>query len=138
MFWIHLLILRASFLSALNIHLAQHPSRTPRHGVKKNFFVKGDVDLSDGGTLKFTPHEAHTRDKAPSNVVGFLERVIVRSKINDVEQSRFWSVGHLVAKTLTSSLSWKTEVCVATFHGNTVPKDAVMPTCMKFRVRSQR
>ena len=26
---------RASFLFASNIHLAQHPSRTPCHGVKK-------------------------------------------------------------------------------------------------------
>ena len=26
---------RVSFLSALNTHLAKHPSRTPRHGVKK-------------------------------------------------------------------------------------------------------
>ena len=32
MFWIHPLILRASFLFALNIHLAQHPSWTPCHG----------------------------------------------------------------------------------------------------------
>ena len=35
MFWLHPLILRASFLFALNLHLAQHPSRTPCHGVLK-------------------------------------------------------------------------------------------------------
>ena len=39
----------------------------------------------------------HTGDKAPSNVVGFLERVLVRSKINDDKQPRFlvgWALGH--------------------------------------------
>ena len=30
----------------------------------------------------------------------------------------FWSVGHLVTKTLTSSLSWKTEMCGFTVRGN--------------------
>ena len=39
----------------------------------QNFFVKSDVDLNDGGTMKITRHEAHTGDKVPSNVVGFLE-----------------------------------------------------------------
>ena len=33
----HPLILRASLLFRSNIHLAQFPSRTPRHGVKKKF-----------------------------------------------------------------------------------------------------
>ena len=47
----------------------------------QNFLVKSDVDLSGGGTIKITPHEAHTGDKAPSNVVGFLERVLVGNKI---------------------------------------------------------
>ena len=53
-----------------------------------------DVDLSGGGT---TPHEAHTRDKAPSNVVGFLEQVLMRCRINDNKQPRFlvgWARGH--------------------------------------------
>ena len=40
MFWFHPLILRVSFLFALNIHLAQHPSRTPCHGVK----IKQDIE----------------------------------------------------------------------------------------------
>ena len=31
---------RASFMFALNIHLAQHPSRTPCHGVKKRSLSK--------------------------------------------------------------------------------------------------
>ena len=35
MFWFPPLILGASFLFALDIHLAQHPSRTPCHDVKK-------------------------------------------------------------------------------------------------------
>ena len=43
----------------------------------QNFLGKSDIDLS-GGTIKITPHEAHTGDQAPSNVVGFLERVLVR------------------------------------------------------------
>ena len=37
----------------------------------QNFLVKSDVDLSGGGTIKITPHKAHTGDKAPRNVVGF-------------------------------------------------------------------
>ena len=68
-----------------------------RHAEIQNFLVKSDVDLSGGGTIKITPREVHTRDKAPSNVVGFLERVLVRNKINDDKQSRFlvgWSLGH--------------------------------------------
>ena len=36
-----------------------------------------------------TPHEAHKRNKAQSNVVGRLERVLVRSKINDDKQPTF-------------------------------------------------
>ena len=63
----------------------------------QNFLGKSDVVLSDGGTIKLTPHEALTRDQAPSNVVGFLERVLVRSKINDDKQPRFlvrWTLGH--------------------------------------------
>ena len=43
----------------------------------------------DPELLKTAPHEAHTGDKAPSNVVGFLERVLVRSKINDDDRPRF-------------------------------------------------
>ena len=49
----------------------------------QNFLVRSDVDLQDGGTIKINPHEAYTGDKAADNVVGFLERVLVRSKIND-------------------------------------------------------
>ena len=53
--------------------------------------------MSGGGNIKITPHEAHTSDKAPGNVVGFLERVLVRSKINDDRKRRFlvgWALGH--------------------------------------------
>ena len=42
-----------------------------------------------GGGKQNSPHEAQTGDKAPSNVVGFLERVLVRSRINDDKQPRF-------------------------------------------------
>ena len=41
----------------------------------KNFLLKSRIDLRGGGTIKITPHEAHTGDKAPSNVVCFRERV---------------------------------------------------------------
>ena len=60
-----------------------------------NFFVKSDVRLSGGGTIKTPPHEAHTGDKAPSNVARFLKWVLVRSRTNDDKQSRFligWSL----------------------------------------------
>ena len=53
---------------------------------------------------KITPHEAHTREKAPRNVAGFLERVLVRSKINDDQQPRFlvgWALGHKDADIIT-------------------------------------
>ena len=70
----------------------------------QNFLVKSDLDLSDSGTTKISPHEAHTGDIAPNNVVGFLERVLVRNKINDDKQSRFlvgWSPGHKDADIIT-------------------------------------
>ena len=70
----------------------------------QNFLVKSDVDLSDGGTQQITPHEAHTGDKAQSNVVGFLERVPFRSKSNDDKQPRFlvgWALGHKDADIIT-------------------------------------
>ena len=70
-----------------------------------NFLVKSDVDLGDGGTKQITPHEAHIGDKAPSNVVGLLERVVlVRSRINDDKQPRFlvgWPLGHKDADIIT-------------------------------------
>ena len=70
----------------------------------KNFLVKSNVDLQDGETVKITPHAAHTGDKAPNNVVGFLERVLVRSKINDDKQPRpliRWAHGHKDADIIT-------------------------------------
>ena len=50
MFWIHPLILRASFLFALNIHLAQHPSWTPCRG----FFKK--INVVSSQLPSFSPH----------------------------------------------------------------------------------
>ena len=70
----------------------------------RNFLVQGDVDLSGGGTIKITPHEAHTGDKAQSNVAAFWERILVRNKINDDKQPRFlvgWSHGHKDADVIT-------------------------------------
>ena len=55
--------------------------------------MKSNVDLSEGGTRKFTPNEARTSDKEPSNVVGFSERVVGLSKINDDKQPRFFVGG---------------------------------------------
>ena len=75
----------------------------------QNFLVKSDEDMSDGGTIKITPHKAHTRDEAPSNVVGFWNEFLFVAKSTMTNSPDFWSVGHLVTKTLTSSLSWKTE-----------------------------
>ena len=46
----------------------------------------------------------HTLETAPSNVAGFLERVLVRSKINDDKQLRFlvgWALGHEDADIIT-------------------------------------
>ena len=66
--------------------------------------MKGDVDLSGGGTTKFTPHEAHTGDKAPSNIAGFWERILIRNRINDDKQPKFlvgWSLGHKDADVIT-------------------------------------
>ena len=56
--------------------------------------AKSDVDLGEGGTKKITPPETHASDKAPSNVAGFLERVLVQRGANDERQQRFvvgWS-----------------------------------------------
>ena len=75
-----------------------------RHAEWIQNFVESDVDLSGGGTIKVTPHEAHTGEEAPSNVAGFLERVLVRNKINDDKQPRFLvgcSLGHKDADVIT-------------------------------------
>ena len=45
-----------------------------------------------------------TQNKAPSNIAGFPERVLVRNKINDDKQPRFligWSLGHRDADIIT-------------------------------------
>ena len=43
----------------------------------QNFLGTSDVDLTCGGTINIIPHEAPTRNSAPSNVTGFQERVFV-------------------------------------------------------------
>ena len=67
--------------------------------------MNSDVDLSDGGTIQITPHEAHTQvTQALRKVVGFLERVFVRGKMNDDQQPRFlvgWGLGHKDADIIT-------------------------------------
>ena len=105
----------------------------------QNFFVQSDVDLSEGGTKKITPYGAHSGDKAPSNVVGFLERVLVRIKINDDKQPRFlvgWALGHKDADVVT--LMEDGSVRKKRFVEIQYRKDAVMQTFMNFRMRSQR
>ena len=54
-----------------------------------------------------------------------------------IHSPEFWSVGHLVTKTQTSRLSWKTQVCGTTVRENAVPKDAVLQTIMNFSMRSE-
>ena len=81
--------------------------------------------------MKHTPETKHR-----AMLLDFWNEFLAKSTMTNSPD--FWSVGHLVTKTLTSSLSWKTEVCVTTVRGNTVPKDAVMQTSMNFRVRSRR
>ena len=80
----------------------------------------------------------HTQEtKAPNNVVGFLERVLVRSKINDHEQPRClvgWALGHKDGDIITLM----EEVCGTTVRGSTVPKDAVLQMIMNFTMLSER
>ena len=104
----------------------------------QNFFAKSDADLSDGGTIK-TRHVKHTLvTKHRAMLLDFWNEYLFAAKSTMTHSPDFWSVGHLVTKTLTSSLSWKTEVCGKTVRGNTVSKDVVMHTFMNIRVRSQR
>ena len=66
--------------------------------------MKSDVSLRGGGTIKITPHGAHTGDKTYCNVAGLLERVLVRNRTNDDKQPRFmieWSLGHHDADIIT-------------------------------------
>ena len=71
---------------------------TVRHAERiQKFLVKGHVEFRDRGKVNVALHEAHTGDNAPNIVVGFLERVLVRRKINDDTQPRFligWAPGH--------------------------------------------
>ena len=104
----------------------------------QNFFVKSDVGLSVGGTKK-TRHLKHTPEtNRRAMLLDFWNEFLFVAKSTMTHCPDFWSVGQLVTKTLTSSLSWKTEVCGTTVRGNTVPKDAVMQTFANFRMRSQR
>ena len=60
----------------------------------QNFVQRAMLISVRGGTKKITPLEAHASDKAPSNVAGFLERVLVQRGANDDRQQRFvvgWS-----------------------------------------------
>ena len=96
--------------------------------------------MRGGGTIKITPHEAHTGDKTPSNVVGFLERV-VRSKINDDRQPRFlvgWALGHKGADIITVMEDGSVRYIGSSVLGNTVPKDAVLQMIMNFTTLSER
>ena len=70
----------------------------------QNFLMESDANLRDRGTIKTTPHEAHTGDKTPNNAAGFFESVLVWSKINNDKQPRFligWALGHKDADIIT-------------------------------------
>ena len=70
----------------------------------QNFLAKSDLELCDGRTIKITPHEAHTGDKASNNVAGFLERMLVKSRQNQNKQPGFlvgWALGHNDADVVT-------------------------------------
>ena len=112
---------------------------TVRHAEwMQNFFAKGDVGSSGGGTKKKV-HMKHTPEtkRRVMSLDSWNEFLLV-AKSTMTNSPDFWSVGQLVSGTLTSSVSWKTDVCVTEVRGNRVPKDVMMQTSMNFRVRSQR
>ena len=113
--------------------------RATRHAAWiQNFLAKSDVDLSDGGTIK-KRHMKHTQEtKHRAMLLVFGNEFLFEAKSTMTNSPDFWSVGHLATKTLTSSLSWKTEVCGTTTRGNAVPRDAVLQTIVNFRMRSHR
>ena len=79
---------------------------------------KRDVDLSDGGIIK-TRHMKHTQvTKHRAMLWDFWNEFLFAAKSTMTNSPDFWSVWHLVTKTLPSSLSWKTEVCGKTVRGN--------------------
>ena len=88
----------------------------------QNFLVKSDVNLSDGGTMKtrLVKHTPETKHRAML-LVFWIEFLFV-GKLTMTRSPDFLSFGHLVTKNMTSSLSRKTEVCVATVRGSTVPE----------------
>ena len=55
-------------------------------------------------------HTPETKQRAM--LLDFWNEFSFVAKSTMTNSRDFWSVGHLVTKTLTSSLSWKTEVCV--------------------------
>ena len=82
--------------------------------------------------MKHTPETKHR-----AMFLDFGNEFLFAAKSTKTNSPDFWSVGHLVTKTLTSSLSWKTEVCGTKVRENTVTKDAVKQTFMNFRIRWQ-
>ena len=104
----------------------------------QHVLVESGVDLSGGGTKKSRVMKHIPETKHRATLLDSWNEFLFEAKSTMTNSSDFWLVGHLVKKTLTSSLSWKTEVCVTTVRGNSVPKDAVMQTSMNFRVRTQR
>ena len=102
----------------------------------QKFLVMSDVDLSDGGTIKKNMKHTH-ETKHRAMLLEYRIEFLFAAESTMTNSPDFWSVGHLVTKTLTSSLSWKTEVCLTTVRRNTVPKDAVLQTFMNIRMSSQ-
>ena len=79
----------------------------------QNFFAKSEVDLSDGGTVKKSLLMKHTPEtKHRAMFLDYWNELLFAAKSTMTNSPDFWLLGHLVTKTLTSSLSWKTDVCV--------------------------
>ena len=104
----------------------------------QNFPAKSDVDLSGGGTFKITPHEAHTRDKTPTNVAGFGERILLQNNIEDDKEPRLlvsWSLGHKDADVITVMEDGRSEV---QRFVEVQSRRTVLPRITNFRGHSRR
>ena len=70
----------------------------------QNFLVKSDVDLSGGGTIKITPHDAHTGAKHRAMFVDSWNEFLSETKSTMTKHPKFlvgWSLGHKDADVIT-------------------------------------
>ena len=83
-------------------------------------------------------HMKHTQEtKFQAMLFDCWNKLLFAAESTMIHSPEFWSVGHLVTKTQTSRLSWKTQVCGTTVRENAAPKDAVLQTIMNFSMRSE-